>query len=65
MWWDMLHFYGKPEDPDCAEVGAACLEVMRMTLDLDSDACRESALHGLSHWQYAYPQQVQVIQAII
>ena len=65
MWWDMLHYYGNLEDPDCAEVGVACLAVMRMILDLDSDACRESALHGLSHWQYAYPQQVQAIQAII
>lgn len=65
MWWDMLHYYGDPADPDCAEVGAACLEVMRMILDLDSDACRESALHGLSHWQCAYPQLVQAIQASI
>ena len=65
MWWDMLHYYGNSEDPDCAEVGVACLEVMRMILELDSDACRESALHGLSHWQYAYPQHVQAIQASI
>ena len=65
MWWDMLHYYGNPADPDGAEVGAACLEVKQMTLDLDSDACRESALHGLSHWQYAYPQHMQAIQTII
>ena len=66
MWWDMLHYYGNPEDPDgTTQVGEACLEVMRMILDLDSDACRESALHGLSHWRYAYPHHVPVIQGII
>jgi hypothetical protein len=65
MWRDMLPYYGKPEDPGYEEVGVACLGVMRMILSLGSDACRESVLHGLSHWQYAYPQQVQAIQAII
>ena len=61
MWWDLLPIYGKPEEPDRSEFDAACLEVMRLTLDLDSDAGRESALHGLGHWKYAYPQKVQGI----
>ncbi len=34
---------------------------MRRTLDLSSDACRESALHGLGHWHLEYPQQVEAI----
>jgi hypothetical protein len=42
-------------------IDTACLKVMRLTLDLDSDACRESALHGLGHWAYLYPQQVKTI----
>ena len=28
---------------------------------LPSDACRESALHGLGHWQRMYPKQVEQI----
>jgi len=61
MWWDILLIYGQPKDPDRAEIDAACLGVMRMTLDLGSDACRESALHGLGHWHLEYPKQVEAI----
>ena len=61
MWWDIMPIYGKPEEPDRSEFDAVCLEVMQRALDLDSDACRESALHGLGHWKYVYPQQVQAI----
>ncbi len=59
MWWDILPIHGKPEEPDRRELDMACLEVMQLALDLDSDACRESALHGLGHWKFAYPQKVQ------
>jgi hypothetical protein len=31
---------------------------MESTLQIDSIACRESALHGLGHWQRAYPARV-------
>ncbi|SRR5712692_815913 len=61
MWWDILPIYGKPGELDHREIDAACLEVMRLTLDLDSDACRESALHGLGHWEYIYPIEVKTI----
>ena len=47
MWWDVLPIYGKPEEPGRREFDLMCLEVMKLTLGLDSDACRESALHGL------------------
>ena len=49
------------EEPDRRELDLTCLEAMQRALDLDSDACRESALHGLGHWKYAYPQKVQAI----
>jgi hypothetical protein len=61
MWWDILPIYGRPEEPDQREVDEACLEVMRQTLDLDADACRESALHGLGHWHHTYPLRVAPI----
>lgn len=47
IWWDVLPIYGQPNDPDRAELDAQCLSVMERILALDSDACRESALHGL------------------
>ncbi len=34
------------------------LQVMESTLQLDSISCRESALHGLGHWQHQYPELV-------
>src|SRR5207248_734994 len=61
LWWDSLPLFGEPEKLGRREVDAAYLEVMRLTLDLDSDACRESALHGLGHWAYAYPKEVKTI----
>ncbi len=61
MWWDILPICGEPEKPDRAELDVACLDVMRRILDLSSDACRESALHGLGHWHLEYPEQVEAI----
>jgi hypothetical protein len=61
MWWDIFPVSGKPDDPSREEMDEAFLEVMRRTLDLSSDACRESALHGLGHWHIEYPQQVEAI----
>ncbi len=61
MWWDILPLHGKPEESALREIDAACLEVLRQILDLESEACCESALHGLGHWSYAYRQQVQAI----
>ena len=58
MWWDIIPLYGKPDDPAGRQLGEALLQVMETTLELDSIACRESALHGLGHWQHAYPQRV-------
>ena len=58
MWWDIIPIYGKPEDPARKELDHAILQVMESTLQLDSIACRESALHGLGHWQHKYPERV-------
>ena len=58
MWWDLIPIFGKPGDPAQAELDRAILQVMESTLQLDHIACRESALHGLGHWQHAYPARV-------
>ena len=58
MWWDIIPFAGSPEDPTRKEFDEEVLRVMESTLQLNSIPCRESALHGLGHWQHAYPQRV-------
>jgi hypothetical protein len=58
MWWDIIPISGKPDDPARKELDEAILQVMESTLRLDSIACRESALHGLGHWQVYYPERV-------
>jgi hypothetical protein len=61
MWWDIIPFSGAPDDLERRSLDEAALTVMREILALPSEACRESALHGLGHWQRAYPAQVLTI----
>ena len=58
MWWDIIPIAGRPADPAWREFDHAILNVMESTLQLDSISCRESALHGLGHWQHEYPERV-------
>lgn len=55
MWWDVLPIHGKPEDPKRSEFDAEVLRVLTKLLSIPHDACRESALHGISEWQWYYP----------
>ena len=57
MWWDIFPIGGAPSDPDGDALNRAALWVMEQTLTLDSDACREGALHGLGHWMPYYPHE--------
>ena len=61
MWWDIIPIAGKPDDPARRQLDQAILKVMESTLQLDSIACHESALHGLGHWQMYYPDRVRKI----
>jgi hypothetical protein len=61
MWWDIIPLYGKSGKPNREIFDPYCLEVMQRTIQLDSVACQESALHGLGHWAFAYPEQVHPI----
>ena len=58
MWWDLIPISGQPGETARRELDDAILRVMESTLQLDSLPCRESALHGLGHWQPAYPERV-------
>lgn len=55
MWWDILPIHGKPEEPERTEFDAEVLRVLPRLLSIPHDACRESALHGVSEWQLYYP----------
>lgn len=57
MWWDLLPYCGFPNDA----LHNAGLDVLECILTLESDACREAALHGLGHWHSANPQRVKTI----
>ncbi|MCH7989996.1 MAG: hypothetical protein IID46_12710 [Planctomycetes bacterium] len=61
MWWDIFPSWGNPDDPDCEMRDQELLKVMERILSLDSIACLESALHGLSHWHLHYPQKTSCI----
>lgn len=65
MWWDIFplcptYAGGGPEagEPDMHK---ACLKVMAEMLDLPSELCRLSALHGLNHWHRHYPMDAEQI----
>jgi hypothetical protein len=62
MWWDFDCWYAPPTHERGRAINDAFLEVMQNVLALPHDACRESALHGLSHWHRALPTEtVQII----
>ena len=54
MWWDLFPTWGGGQ-PD---VDDAILGVLARTLRIESEACREGALHGLGHWRLNYPARV-------
>jgi hypothetical protein len=61
MWWDILPIHGEPDQPQRAEFDAEVLEVLPRLLSIPHDACRESALHGISEWQVYYPDSQTVV----
>jgi hypothetical protein len=62
MWWDILPINACPEEPARAEFDAEVLAVLRRLLAIPHDACRESALHGISEWSMNYPQVSGIVE---
>ena len=62
MWWDILPIDGCPEEPARAGFDAEVLVVLRRLLAIPHDACRESALHGISEWSIYYPQVSGIVE---
>lgn len=61
MWWDIFPTWGSPGDANRVELDALVLDLQQRILYLQSDACHESALHGLGHWMPRYPRRVETI----
>lgn len=61
MWWEVAPVYARREQPRYAELDQAVLRVMGQTLTINSEPCREGALHGLGHWSYKYPEAVTAL----
>lgn len=58
MWWDSLAYgyymeNGKAADEDGARVQQVMFETLKKILEIDSEACQKSALHGLGHLKHA------------
>jgi hypothetical protein len=61
MWWDHLRDFAQASKKSHSEVQAEMIKVMTDILNIESDACRESALHGLGHWRSFSPDAVKSI----
>lgn len=59
LWWDLFPLRPDIDSPDNLAIDDLVLGLLDRVLSLRSDACRESALHGLARWQAKYPERVQ------
>jgi hypothetical protein len=58
MWWDIAPIRGKLDDSERAEFDTEVLTVLQRLVAIQHNACHESALHGLNHWQPYYPEKI-------
>jgi hypothetical protein len=63
MWWDEFIAIAQPGDRHFDTLHEAALDVMAATLQLQSPACQEAALHGLGHWHLQFPKRTEEIIA--
>lgn len=65
MWWDILPIHGRPDVLERAQFDAEVLVVLRRLLTISHDACRESALHGVSEWAMYYPTVASIVDEFL
>lgn len=65
MWWDPDPFYANTKKPERREFDAEVLRLFPQLLAIPHDACRESALHGVGHWQADYPSLEGVVDEFL
>lgn len=61
MWWDVIPLFGGLDHPELFPINDAVLHVFEEVLKLKSEACLESALHGLGHWHMYASERVTPI----
>jgi len=61
MWWEIIPICSSKKLGGAAELDAECLGVMERILRIPHVACQESALHGLGHWKFDHPEEVERI----
>lgn len=61
MWWDVIPIVPEMGHPEQELINDVVIEVLQQILRIDSEACMESALHGLGHWQIFLPQRTEPI----
>jgi len=57
MWWDI--FPARWSGNEASEIDDACLRTMVEVLQLPSELCQLSALHGLNHWHLGHADYVE------
>ena len=59
MWWDFVaHHADSPDGRIGSDMDSEMLATMEKILRLSHEACSESVLHGLGHWQRHRPVEV-------
>jgi hypothetical protein len=58
LWWATFPAKAQPDNPAAKDQDDLLLSVMERSLELPSDACRESALRGLGQWEPHYPDRI-------
>lgn len=53
MWWDLFPFRGSSSSSEEVQI---CLQIMQSCLAHESKTLQHSALHGLGHWFYSFPE---------
>ncbi len=63
MWWHIFPISPTHRGTEHIkpELHGTCLKVLTEILDLPSELCHLSALHGLNHWHELHPKQVEGI----
>lgn len=61
VWWDVFPANPASDDPGRREVDASFLTLFKNALRSPSPVVQEISLHGLGHWQHAYPKEISKI----
>ena len=61
MWWDVIPLYGSMPVPDADLIDEAVINIFEQVILMDSEACQESAIHGLGHWHFGVPDRTEPI----